>query len=434
MSQSFSQHISPLPEKIHHTFFLRYGCRILFLLALAFATTMPLVAIDRLVDIRVDSKSRNYDNPGAPYGPVSRTIWTIPGPGLIRISRYFSDYLDSTTIDSGITTSNVPGATNAYAWPGRGVASGTNPQDPVRGQPYTKVSVMRIDRRIENLVVSVGPRFESNPYKPGGYQYVGTTILRVEFIPGSLSDWPGGLFSGLDYLDGQGATSDSGATSYPTEPGLSTPPARSDKPLFAVLTRDASAAWFFWGSKYLRYNITADRADSGYPKRIDAQTWPGLVWTDGIDAAVNLGNGKLYFFKNDQYLRFDIATDRADPGYPKRIDALNWPGLIWTDGIDAAVNMGNGKLCFFKKGQYLRYDIAADRADPGYPKRIDAQTWPGLIWTDGVEAAVNLGNGKLYFFKNGQYLRYDIAADRADPGYPKRIDEQTWPGLSVLFE
>ena len=53
--------------------------------------------------------------------------------------------------------------------------------------------------------------------------------------------------------------------------------------------------------------------------------------------------------------------------------------MIWTDGIDDAVNWGNGKAYFFKGGQYIRYDIKADRADPGYPKAVDAGTWPGLI-------------------------------------------------------
>lgn len=33
--------------------------------------------------------------------------------------------------------------------------------------------------------------------------------------------------------------------------------------------------------------------------------------------------GKVYFFKGDQYVRYDWATDRTDPGYPKSI-AANW--------------------------------------------------------------------------------------------------------------
>jgi hypothetical protein len=47
---------------------------------------------------------------------------------------------------------------------------------------------------------------------------------------------------------------------------------------------------------------------------------------------------------------------------------------------------------------------------------------------------VNWGDGKAYFFLgDGRYIRYDIAADRADPGYPKKIDGANWPGLHGEF-
>ena len=46
---------------------------------------------------------------------------------------------------------------------------------------------------------------------------------------------------------------------------------------------------------------------------------------------------------------------------------------------------------------YIRYDIKADKADPGYPKPINKRTWPG-VWTNGVDAATNWGKGKVYFF------------------------------------
>ncbi len=178
---------------------------------------------------------------------------------------------------------------------------------------------------------------------------------------------------------------------------------------------------------YIRYDIRRDEADPGYPQRISPQNWPGN-WASHIDAAVNWGNGKAYFFAGSEYIRFDIHAGRADPGYPKPINSSTWPGL-WPSGVDAAINWGNGKVYFFKDGYYIRYDIAADRADAGYPYPVTDEYWPGLRQLGPIDSAVNWGNGKAYFFNGSRYIRYDIRAGRPDRGYPKGINDRTWPGL-----
>ncbi len=195
-------------------------------------------------------------------------------------------------------------------------------------------------------------------------------------------------------------------------------------------------AYFFKDGQYIRYSVRpdmaddllGDRPDPGYPKPINNETWPGLMWTD-VDAVANWGNGKAYFFKGSEYIRYDMKDDRADPGYPKPINDKTWPGMIWTDGVDAVVNWGNGKVYFFKGGQYIRYDIESDRADSGFPKPINQKNFQGLIWTDGFDDAVNWGNGKVYFFRGNEYIRYDIVNDKADLDYPKKIESPGWPGL-----
>lgn len=187
-------------------------------------------------------------------------------------------------------------------------------------------------------------------------------------------------------------------------------------------------AYFFKGSQYVRYDAKADQADPGYPVPI-AGNWPGFppAFQEGVDAEVVWNRQKVYFFKGDQYLRYDIAADRVDPGYPLPI-AGHWPGL-WTNHIDAGVVWPNGKAYFFRGSQYIRYDIAKDKADPGYPADIKGG-WPGFpsSFAAGVDDAVVWNNGKAYFFKGSEYIRYDIAADKTDPGYPQPI-AGNWRGL-----
>jgi dienelactone hydrolase len=203
-----------------------------------------------------------------------------------------------------------------------------------------------------------------------------------------------------------------------------------DKCFDAVVKWNNNKAYFFKGDRYLRYS--GDWADDGYPRPI-AGNWAGFPasWSSAIDAAVNWGNGKVYFFKGGRYLRYDISDDKADRGYPRPI-AGNWAGFpaSWSSGIDAAVNWGNGKVYFFKGDRYLRYDVSGDKADPGYPRPI-AGSWAGFpaSWSSGIDAAVNWGNGKVYFFKGDQYLRYDISRDKADPAYPRPI-AGNWAGFA----
>ena len=193
-------------------------------------------------------------------------------------------------------------------------------------------------------------------------------------------------------------------------------------PIDAVVMWTGGKAYFFYGPDYVRYDVAGDKVDPGYPKPIKAN-WTGLFEKD-IDAGIEWGNGKTYFFKGDQYSRYDMTADAVDAGFPKKIKG-NWPGLFEKD-IDAAVNWGNGKAYFFKGSQYIRYDIAAGTADAGFPKPISGN-WPGLFTSD-IDDAVNWGNGKVYFFKGDEYSRYDIAADKADAGFPKQIPGN-WPGL-----
>lgn len=188
----------------------------------------------------------------------------------------------------------------------------------------------------------------------------------------------------------------------------------------------AGKVYFFKGNDYIRYDWASDRADAGYPQNI-AQNWHNLPagFTGGFDATVNGRGpfaGKAYFFKGDRYIRYDWASDRADPGYPASI-AANWHNLPagFSDNFQAMLN-GNGpfagKLYIFKGDFYIRYDWSQDRCDPGYPLKV-ADLWSCMpaSFTSNFEAAVEgdlQWSNRGYFFKGTDYVRYNWADDHAE--------------------
>jgi len=187
--------------------------------------------------------------------------------------------------------------------------------------------------------------------------------------------------------------------------------------------------YFFSGSGYVRFDVALNGVLPVYPLDIASQ-WPGLFGAD-IGAAVVWGD-KVYFFRGGEYCRYDVAANVTDPGYPKPIGP-NWPNVAgsgFENGIDAAVNWGNGKAYWFKRDLYIRKTAATESMDSGYPKPITGN-WPGVAGTGfehGIDDAINYGNDKVYWFKGDQYLRMDGATKSADPGYPKPI-AGNWPGV-----
>lgn len=200
-----------------------------------------------------------------------------------------------------------------------------------------------------------------------------------------------------------------------------------------------TGAYFFRGAKYARYDRGNDALDEGYPLDT-AANWPGLSdvgFDRGIDTALNLQQGFVYFFKGDSYVRYRLDVDKVDYG-PVRI-ADHWPGLAargFDRGLDAAVCYGNGYAYFFKGSSYVRYDLglrpgSTEGADFG-PTPIGAQ-WPGMGaagFGSDLDTAITWGNGSTYFFKGDSYVRYDHADDAVAAGYPLKIADY-WPGMDT---
>lgn len=192
----------------------------------------------------------------------------------------------------------------------------------------------------------------------------------------------------------------------------------------SVINRGNGRVYFQRGNQYIRFDPDTRKADPGYPQQITSLSWPGVPFAQ-IDAAMDFGNGKIYLFMSNRYLRFDKKKNRMDDGYPKEINNSTWPGLTFT-AVDAAFNGGNGKIYFFRGSEYVRYDIAADQADLGYPKKISNSTWPGLTFSK-IDAVTRINN-KAYFFYGEEFVSFDMKSDKADAGYPKQISAE-WNGL-----
>jgi len=213
---------------------------------------------------------------------------------------------------------------------------------------------------------------------------------------------------------------------------------------------DAGLLWrngfavFFKGNQFWRYDIVRDKVDWGedtgtgalgedrpYPRPVSEFAGLPPSWFGGFDAALNGGDGKVYWFKGREYLRYDIAGKKVDAG-PRPI-ADQWPGLppAWTSGFTAAVNWGNGKIYFFKGFETLSYDLATDKAGESRPVGDILRGLPAA-WHGAIDTAVNWGNGKAYIFKGHEYLLYDIVSNKAD-GDARPI-ASNWPGLMRLID
>jgi hypothetical protein len=214
----------------------------------------------------------------------------------------------------------------------------------------------------------------------------------------------------------------------------------------ALWNGKSNTIYFFRGSQYIRINPANNwNIDPTYPKPIE-DNWPGFPssFASGVDAALwSDTNQKVYFFKGSEYIRVDPFNGwNTEPGYPKPISG-NWPGFpsSFASGIDAALwSDTNNKIYFFKDDQYIRVDPANNwNVDSGYPKPITGN-WPGFpsSFASGVDAALWSGtNAKIYFFKGEKYIRTDPGNNwNVDPGYPNIIARQrigNRPDLKEVF-
>jgi hypothetical protein len=199
--------------------------------------------------------------------------------------------------------------------------------------------------------------------------------------------------------------------------------ATSFAPISAIFGIDRQI-YFLRGNKYICYHL--DKGESDKPKLI-REILPILSQSEfeRPDAAFEGSylfsstgedlSRKIFVFKRNKCIRLDFDTGQVDE--PREI-AEEWPGVTF-DRIDAGLNAGPDSVYFFRGNQYIRYNTLKHRADEGYPE-LTSKRWVGVSF-DRIDAAIYWGNSKVYLFKDNQYVRYDMATYRVDPGYPKFI-------------
>ena len=91
--------------------------------------------------------------------------------------------------------------------------------------------------------------------------------------------------------------------------------------------------------------------------------------------------------------------------------------------------LGNS-VYFFKDGMYLRYQKGSSKPDRGFPKRITDETWPGLNpYKDDINAAMKVGSSVFFFLSDGQFIKYDLKDSQVVDGYPIAVSNDNWRGI-----
>lgn len=188
----------------------------------------------------------------------------------------------------------------------------------------------------------------------------------------------------------------------------------------AITCISDGSTYAFQGNMVSKLTPSGNYIAPGFPKKIGS-VFEGLP--SDLDAALYLEDNdkKTYFFKGCLYYRFSGVI--LDGGYPKAIPN-HWSGLPCD--VDAAIVWSkNGRIYFFKGNQYYRYNINTNRVDSGYPYPVGQHYWEGV--KTPLNAAFQWNNSKTYFFCGEEFFRYDDEEDKVESGYPL-VTTQEWLG------
>ncbi len=204
---------------------------------------------------------------------------------------------------------------------------------------------------------------------------------------------------------------------------------------------------------YLKYD-SATRTLLTPSIRLIEDDWSGLL-EDGNFQTVTLGyceqgldenfmpkyGGVGMFFKSRDVSFYLLHERQSISGSLKVLMPRGYEKIM--EDIDLAVNVTDDgeQGLIFKNGQYYKYTAKKgwSFAKVDGPSSIETD-FPGL-WSKNVTGAFTGQRDRVFFFqKNGtfdgngqyqppQYMIYNLANKRIEPGYPKNIADD-WPGLA----
>lgn len=150
----------------------------------------------------------------------------------------------------------------------------------------------------------------------------------------------------------------------------------------------------------------------------------------------------LYFFRERQYIRWDVDREQLFEGYPRDIEQ-GWPGLIEVfpnSILSGAMHVPgwNNQIYFFFRDQdhAISWDVASHCRN-GDPVAI-SQLLPSSITEGGPFAPVHVDRGDsqmVYAFRGDAYTRFTVKPGQLpqaeDDGYPRKIGDGWTGGLSI---
>jgi len=211
--------------------------------------------------------------------------------------------------------------------------------------------------------------------------------------------------------------------------------------------------YFFKRKKYIHFKSGAGVIAEG---DISAG-WNGLPvqFCDGLDAALYYPPKQaVYLFKGDSYVKWKpgVGVVPAANGLAvRKVGQDGWATFppLFQSGVDAALYSTElGHAYFFKGGQYIKYGEGVGVVPLGGGTQIrtlgvDGWTALPMEFKIGIDAAFERSDGRLYFFRGRDYLRW-TPGDGIDDRYPRRLglihglnmldgEQGGWPGLSRVW-